>query len=73
MTGPRRMLSIEQVLEVVPVSRVTLFRMERDKRFPPSHYASANRRFWYEDEVIAWQDALPTNARINPKKRTVRR
>jgi predicted DNA-binding transcriptional regulator AlpA len=65
----RRMLSIRQVLDVVPVSRTTLFRMERDRKFPPSHEISPKRRAWYEDEVLAWQKALPENDRISRRSR----
>src|SRR3984885_12476942 len=31
---PRRMLNEKQVLEIVPISRTTLFRMEKAGRFP---------------------------------------
>jgi prophage regulatory protein len=65
---PRRMLTVAQVLEIVPVRRTTLFRMERDGRFPASHYVSPNRRFWYADEIAAWQDSLPVNGRITGKR-----
>lgn len=61
----RKMLDIDEVLAAIPVSRTTLFRMERDKRFPPSHSISPNRRAWYADEVLAWQKALPVNDRIS--------
>jgi predicted DNA-binding transcriptional regulator AlpA len=61
---PRRMLTIAQVLEIVPVRRTTLFKMERKGTFPPSHYASANRRFWFADEIAQWQASLPVNDRI---------
>jgi predicted DNA-binding transcriptional regulator AlpA len=64
---PRRMLTVAQVLEIIPVSRTTLFKMERRGTFPASHYASANRRFWYGDEIAAWQDTLPVNRRIRRK------
>jgi prophage regulatory protein len=57
-SGPRRMLSEKQVLEIVPVSRTTLFRMEKASRFPKSTYISPNRRVWFEDEIIAWQNAV---------------
>jgi predicted DNA-binding transcriptional regulator AlpA len=61
---PRRMLTIAQVLEIIPVGRTTLFKMERKGTFPASHYASANRRFWFADEVAEWQATLPVNGRI---------
>ncbi|SRR6266702_6212912 len=56
--GPRRMLSEKQVLEIVPVGRTTLYRMEKAGRFPRSTYISPNRRVWFEDEIIAWQNAV---------------
>ena len=66
---PRPMLDIEQVLKIVPVSRTTLFRMERDKQFPPSHAISPRKRAWFADEVLAWQKALPVNSRITRRNR----
>jgi prophage regulatory protein len=54
-SGPRRMLSEKQVLEIVPVGRTTLYRMEKSGRFPKSTYISPNRRVWFEDEIVAWQ------------------
>ncbi|UVO34518.1 AlpA family transcriptional regulator [Bradyrhizobium arachidis] len=55
---PRRMLNETQVLEIIPVSRTTLYRMEKAGRFPKSTYISPNRRVWFEDEIIAWQNAV---------------
>jgi predicted DNA-binding transcriptional regulator AlpA len=55
---PRRMLNEKQVLEIVPVGRTTLYRMEKAGRFPKSTYISPNRRVWFEDEIIAWQNAV---------------
>jgi prophage regulatory protein len=57
-SGPRRMLNEKQVLGIIPVSRTTLFRMEKAGRFPRSTYISANRRIWFADEIIAWQNAV---------------
>lgn len=55
---PRRMLNEPQVLAIIPVSRTTLYRMERAGRFPKSTYISPNRRVWFEDEIVAWQNAV---------------
>jgi predicted DNA-binding transcriptional regulator AlpA len=55
---PRRMLNEAQVLAIVPVSSVTLWRMEKAGRFPRSTYISPNRKIWYEDEIIAWQNEI---------------
>jgi prophage regulatory protein len=62
---PRRMLSEKQVLEIVPVGRTTLYRMEKSGRFPRSTYISPNRRVWFEDEIVAWQGAVDE---FNPRR-----
>ena len=56
--APRRMLSEKQVLEIVPVGRTRLYRMEKAGRFPKSTYISPNRRVWFDDEIVAWQNAV---------------
>ena len=74
-SGPRRMLSEKQVLDIVPVGRTTLYRMEKAGRFPKSTYISPNRRVWYEDQVIAWQHAVdefnPNRGRGKGRRRCV--
>jgi prophage regulatory protein len=55
---PRKMLNAEQVLERIPVSRTTLFRLERDKFFPQGVAITPHRKLWFEDEVAAWQKAV---------------
>jgi prophage regulatory protein len=57
-SGPRRMLNEAQVLELIPISRTTLFRLGKSGRFPQGTYISPNRRVWFEDEIIAWQNAV---------------
>jgi prophage regulatory protein len=57
-SGPRRMLNEAQVLQIIPVSRTTLHRMQKAGRFPKSTYISPNRRVWFADQIIAWQNAV---------------
>ena len=57
-TEPRCMLSQEQVLQIVPMSKATLFRMQKTGRFPKSVYISPNRRVWFKDEIVSWQNAV---------------
>ena len=52
------MLNEKSVLQIVPVSPVTLWRMEKAGKFPRSTYISPNRRVWFEDEIIKWQNAV---------------
>jgi len=54
----RAMLTAEQVLALIPVSRTTLFRLERDKLFPLGQAIVPHRKLWFQDEVVAWQKAL---------------
>ena len=61
--GPRRMLNEKQVLQIVPISSTTLWRMEKAGRFPRSTYISPNRRVWFEDEIIAWQNGINGRSR----------
>ena len=53
--GLRVMLSEEQLLQLVPLSKVSIWRLERRGQFPRGSFISANRKIWYLDEVIAWQ------------------
>jgi predicted DNA-binding transcriptional regulator AlpA len=67
--GARRMLSEKQVLEILPISRTTLFRMEKAGKFPRSIYVSPNRRLWFQDQIIAWQDAIDAHDERDPHRR----
>jgi prophage regulatory protein len=55
---PRRMLNEKQVLQIVPVSPVTLWRMEKKGLFPKGTYISPNRKVWFEDEIVKWQNEI---------------
>ncbi|UGA45667.1 AlpA family transcriptional regulator [Bradyrhizobium quebecense] len=55
MAGLRKMLMEDQVLDIVPFSRTTLWRLERSGKFPRATYVSANKRCWFEDQLIEWQ------------------
>jgi predicted DNA-binding transcriptional regulator AlpA len=70
--GLRRMLNIEQVLAIVPVSEVTIWRNEKAGRFPRGSFISPNKKIWFEDEIIAWQrdvDGRRRGRRKKPKPR----
>src|SRR5260370_5253711 len=68
--GPRVMLNEKQVLQIVPISPVTLWRMEKAGKFPRSTYISPNRRGWVEDEINKRQKALN---QVNPQRGRGRR
>jgi predicted DNA-binding transcriptional regulator AlpA len=56
--GLRRMLGIDEVLRIVPVSAVTLWRMERNGLFPKGTFISPNKKIWWADEVVRWQQEV---------------
>jgi prophage regulatory protein len=56
--GPRKMLDEKKLLAIVPFSRATLFRMEKAGTFPRGTYISPNRKIWYEDEIVSWQNSV---------------
>ena len=72
---PRRMLDEKQVLDIVPLSRTSIYRLEKAGKFPKSIYISPNRRIWYEDDIIAWQRAVdefnPNRGRGKGRRRRV--
>ncbi|MEY9239136.1 prophage regulatory protein [Bradyrhizobium japonicum] len=54
----REMLTAEQVLAMIPISRTTLFRLERDGVFPRGEAITPHRKLWFKDEVVEWQRDL---------------
>lgn len=66
--GARRMLTMEQVLTLVPVSESTLKRMIKNDGFPGAHYISPKKMVWYEDEIERWQESLPAESRKAKRK-----
>jgi prophage regulatory protein len=64
----RQMLNVDDVLALVPVSRRTLLRWERKKRFPVARYIG-NRKVWFADELGAWQDDTPVRGQPGPRHR----
>ena len=63
------MLTMEQVLELVPVSKSTLKRMIKNGGFPSGNYITPNKRIWYEDKILLWQESLPAESRRKKAER----
>jgi len=69
---PRAMLSTVEVMKLLSMGRTTIFRLERNGKFPKSRYLTKRRRLYYADEIAKWQRDLPdTNhlAERIPRKR----
>ncbi|WP_187387961.1 AlpA family transcriptional regulator [Bradyrhizobium sp.] len=56
--GLRQMISIKEVLKIVPVSRSTLFRKVKVGTFPKSYAIAPMRVGFFLDEVIEWQRSI---------------
>ncbi len=54
-SDPKRFLRIKQVLERVPVSRNTIYRMMQKGDFP-KNVEIGSVSFWIEKEVDEWMD-----------------
>ena len=54
----REMLTLNQVLSLIPFDRTFLFRLEGDHLFPQGHFVSARKKLWFKDEVSRWQRDL---------------
>jgi predicted DNA-binding transcriptional regulator AlpA len=61
--GVRIMLNEAQVLKIVPVSPVTLWRMVKRREFPPPTFITPNKKVWFEDQVIKWQTEVDGRCR----------
>lgn len=54
--GLPRLVSAKDVVRACGISRTTLWRMIRDKQFPPAVAISPNRVGWRESDVKDWID-----------------
>jgi prophage regulatory protein len=54
--APRKMLSERQILDLLPIARSTLQQWEKHGNFPKAVMIGPNRKAWFADEVIAWQE-----------------
>jgi predicted DNA-binding transcriptional regulator AlpA len=60
-TPEKRALSHKAVLARVPVSRTTLWRMERAGQFPKRIQISPNRVAWLEADIDTWLEQRKQN------------
>lgn len=59
MSEPHKLLSLKEVLSIVPLGRSTILQMEAEGRFPRGRMLSGNRKYWFADDITAWQETLP--------------
>lgn len=55
--GSGQMINMRQLLERVTLSRSTIYRRVRAKKFPAPRVISEGRLAWLLDDVLEWQKA----------------
>jgi prophage regulatory protein len=65
-----KFLRIRQVMLLTGLSRMTIYRLERDGRFPKRRRLSKNAVAWLESDINAWADSRPVaQLRSDPTER----
>ena len=65
---PQKMLTLKQLLRIVPLGRASLLEMEAKGRFPRGRMLAGNRKAWLESEIAAWQRDLPKSTSQGRKR-----
>lgn len=55
-----KLLRTKRIVEITGLSRMTIYRMERDGRFPARRQLGANSVAWLEEDVAEWVRRRPT-------------
>ncbi|MBR0916522.1 helix-turn-helix transcriptional regulator [Bradyrhizobium japonicum] len=61
-----RLLNEKEVIEIVRISRSTIYRMGKAGKFPEPTRPTTNRKFWFEEDIWDW---LSTVNEFDPKRR----
>lgn len=59
---PQRMLSMPMVIERIPLSAATIYRMVKRGEFPEPRRISPGRKGWPESQIDAWIAGKPYDA-----------
>ena len=54
-----QVLNVKDVSLITKLSRVTIWRLEKEGKFPPRIKISQKRIGWRKDEVAKWIESLP--------------
>jgi prophage regulatory protein len=55
----QKILDHNQILDLTGASKVTIWRWERDGKFPKRVNLSENKVGWFEDDVAGWIESRP--------------
>jgi prophage regulatory protein len=54
-----KFLRIRQVMQLTGLSRMTIYRLERDGNFPKRRRLSENSVAWLESDIALWAESRP--------------
>ena len=60
-----RLLRIQEVISVTGISRMTIYRLEKEGLFPSRRRLGKNSVAWLDDDISAWVAGRPTVTAIN--------
>jgi len=61
-----KLLSVNEVSEMIGLSRTTIWRMEKAGNFPTRRHLSARRIGWLEADIEAWITTRSPSVDANP-------
>jgi prophage regulatory protein len=61
-----RILKTNEVVKIIGLSKVTIWRMERSGTFPKRINLSDRRVGWVESEILEWLDSRPKGICAEP-------
>lgn len=64
-----RLLRIQEVISVTGISRMTIYRLEKDGAFPSRRRLGKNSVAWLDEDISGWVAARPAVA-TRPSQRT---
>lgn len=59
-----KIIRVEQVIELVQLSRTTIWRMERENQFPQRVRLGTKAMGWKEAEIESWLAQRPRGTRL---------
>jgi len=54
-----KIVRLRQVMQLTGLSRMTIYRLERDGKFPKRRRLSQNSVAWLEADIAAWAESRP--------------
>jgi prophage regulatory protein len=63
-----RLLRIQEVISITGISRMTIYRLEKDGLFPGRRRLGKNSVAWLDEDITSWVAARPMLVRVPPDR-----